>query len=146
MADDVRNIATLVLSVVLFGVSCGKEVGRVRVDLGKTATQSMALPEKARVLFPVHADSFSYKGRNYVMLKVELLRQDKVVGSLDCRAFHMDRDAGGAGCGGTAQLNTDCETEVPPGGADALRVSTHLETPEHAAEFENLAVGVRIKE
>lgn len=125
-------------------VSCGKEVGRVPVGLGATETKEIALSAGAKVSFPVHAEKYSYSGRNYVLLHVELLQQDKVVATVDCRGFELEGGAG-SGCGAMHQ-NSACSTEVPAGGADHVRVGASLEDPQSRAEFEGLAVGIRISE
>jgi hypothetical protein len=132
--------------LLLAAISCGKEVGRVPVDLGGEAkSEAVALAAGTRALFAVHASSYSYSGQNHVLLHVELLKGESVVATVDCRGFELEAGSG-AGCGGAMQQSSSCSTKVPAGGADGVRVSARLEDPSSRAEFEGLAVGLRVQQ
>lgn len=104
-----------------------------------TGEASVSLPAGAKVDFPVKAGKVSSTEAVGLELHVELLQGGQVVGKLDCRGFRMK--AAGVKMG-SWELNEDCKTIVPSGGASAVRVTTHLNR-KGAATFEGLAVEVR---
>ncbi len=87
--------------------------------LGQPGEQAVALGGGARIGFGMRADDFSYSGPDYVVIRVELLRDARPVATMRCRAFELEGDAGGGS--GVTQYNSDCEMSVPAGGATAIR-------------------------
>jgi hypothetical protein len=119
--------ASMVLIAALLAAACGRKLATVKTELGSTSTQSLALEEGTRLQFPVSALFFTYDDAMYIELKVELLREQDVVASVDCRGFSFSRKRTvGAGNAKTVTAR-DCVLTVPEGGADAVRVSTQVD-------------------
>lgn len=87
--------------------------------LGQPGEQAVALPGGTRVGFGMRADAFSYAGPDYVVIRVELLREGSAVATMRCRTFELEGDSGGGS--GVTQYNSDCQMGVPAGGATAIR-------------------------
>ena len=92
-----RNLLPLLF---LFGApSCGKEVGRVPfASIGDTEVHEITLKGGSEVRFPVHIDKYSYSGQNFVVVNAELMKDDDVVKTFDCRGFEFEPGSG-SGCG-----------------------------------------------
>lgn len=130
----------------LFGApSCGKEVAKVELSgLDTAETKEVELAAGAEVRFPVHLESYSYSGRNYITVQAELMKDGAVIETMRCRGYEFEGGAG-SGCG-SMHLSSGCTAKVPAGGADAVRVTTSLEDKSNTVELEGLAVGIRVPE
>lgn len=130
------------LPFVLIGavLACGETVASIRLPgLGVAGDAPLAAPAGTWLGFAVHLDSYSYSGRNHVLVNAELLRGGAVVGSTQCRGFEFEGGAG-SGCGAT-EHNSACGIAVPEGGIDAIRVTATLEAPNEVS-LEGLEVRV----
>jgi hypothetical protein len=129
---------------VLFG--CGKTVGTLTYErVGATQEVPLTLKGGTQIHFAVYAERYSYRGRNQVMLDVELLKGGAVIDVVDrmsCAGWTIrGKSKSGGGCK-TTRYNSDCTMTVPAGGADAVRVATRLMNGNEAS-FTGLQVLVR---
>ncbi|MBX3210967.1 MAG: hypothetical protein KF850_02945 [Labilithrix sp.] len=121
--------------------ACGKTVATLGYEhVGTVKETPLALPPGAKVRLAVRAESYSYFGRNHVMLDAELLKDGAVVAKMSCQGFEFEGGSG-SGCKST-HYNSGCSITAPPGGADALRVGTRMENG-NGASIEGLSVLVK---
>lgn len=123
----------------LFG--CGKTVATLSYrSIGTTEEVPLALAPGSDVKLAVHAGSYSYSGRNHIMLEAALLKGSAVVETMTCEGFEFEGGAG-SGCKST-HYNSTCSMTVPAGGADTVRVGTRMEN-DNSATVEGLQVLVK---
>jgi hypothetical protein len=121
---------------------CGKSLVHIPVTgLGEGGEAKVDLSGGTKVLFALYADSYSYSGQDDVLIEARFLKDGKKVGEHKCVGMHL-KGGSGAGCGGTKSYNSDCETTVPSGGADAVKVKVSLRAP-GSAEMKGIEVDVR---
>ncbi|MFO0603539.1 MAG: hypothetical protein U0324_10220 [Polyangiales bacterium] len=87
--------------------------------IGQPGEQAVALAGGTRIGFGMRAEDFSYAGPDYVVIRVELLREGRAVATMRCRTFELEGDVGSGS--GVTQYNSDCQMGVPAGGATAIR-------------------------
>lgn len=108
--------------------------------VGATADAAIELPAGKQVLLGVVAASYSYQGRNSLVVDAQLLRGGLVVGHLTCQGFLL-KGSGGSGTQ-ASHYNSDCTTTAPERGVTSLRVTTHLSDPSGSTSFEGLGIEV----
>lgn len=141
MAANLGRPVRRILPILVL-LSCGKTIATIPIGvIGGSGEVAVAAPPGSELGFAVHAASYSYSGRNHILLKSELVKAGRVVASQECQAFEFEGGAG-TGCAATHQ-NSACSITVPPGGADAVRVSTRLES---AGTVQVEGLEVRVKE
>lgn len=93
--------------------------------LDRPAEQAVTIAPNAAVGFGMRSERFSYSGPDYVVIRVELLREGAVVGAMRCRAYELEGSAGGGS--DVTMYNSDCQMRAPAWGADRVRVTASQE-------------------
>jgi hypothetical protein len=120
----------------------GPTAGTVELaGLDKPAEKPLAFPAGKKLEFPVHAESYDYTGKNWVVIDVTLLRAGAKVATMSCKGFELEGDAGSGSS--VTNSNSDCTLTVPPGGSDAIRAVATLQDKSGKASFQGLAIYIR---
>jgi hypothetical protein len=107
-------------------LACGKTVATIPIpSIGKAEQVALPMAGGSKIGFAVHAGKYTYSGSNGLGVEAELLKGGVVVAKHACIGFDFEGGAG-SGCGAT-HYNSSCTMSVPPGGADTVRVNTHVD-------------------
>jgi len=118
----------------------GELVATVPIEgAGRSGQVPLQVPPGATLKFMVAASKTSSSGANQLLLEVQALKGDEPVATMSCIGYRFKR-AGTAW--GVASFNDDCQLVVA-GGADGVRIRTHLSQPGVGASFEGLEIRVR---
>lgn len=137
---SLSGAAALLLLPIFSG--CGKTLASVDTEIGQTTTASVSLRPGASLFFPLSTTWVSYDDAQYILLRVELLKDARVVQTIDCIGYSFSSRGSRSGCGtGSTQSVRDCQAIVPAAGADSVRVSTRLNAG--TASVKGLTVSVK---
>src|SRR5688572_11067177 len=124
----VLGAGLIALMVFVFSLAAGRviQASPMSSPASQHTLQVVVAPgEKLGVT--LHARRYWHTGdARAIMLDVEMLRGQRVVGKQSCRAFRLE----GSGGGCHASQGTDCDFFVPAGGITGLHLRTRLDRPE----------------